>query len=219
MSRSCRNGGAAINISRKPFLIVVSGPSGAGKSTVVEQVLKRSKNTDLSVSLTTRPPRAGEREGDEYHFVDMERFLRARDGGELLEWAEVHGNLYGTPSSFVEGTLAAGRNVLLEIDVQGGLSVKERVPDAVLVFLLPPSLEELEKRLRGRATDDEAVIKRRLDNALKEYEFHDRYDYIVSNDAVDSCAAGILGIISSESLRRERTVLQEDTSEDGGSGA
>ena len=209
MNRGGRTGGRAITISRRPFLIVVSGPSGAGKSTVVEKVLGASKETELSVSLTTRPSRSGERDGDEYHFVDMERFLRARDGGELLEWAEVHGNLYGTPSSFVEEIQAAGKNVLLEIDVQGGLSVKERVPDAVLVFLLPPSLEELEKRLRGRATDDEAVIQRRLDNALKEYEFHDRYDYIVVNDTVDSCATGILGIISAESMRRERTVLRE----------
>lgn len=190
-------------------MVVLSGPSGVGKSTVVEQVLKASKKTELSISLTTRPPRAGESEGNEYHFVDMERFLRARDGGELLEWAEVHGNLYGTPSSFVEETLAAGKNVLLEIDVQGGLSVRERVPDAVLVFLLPPTLKELEKRLRGRATDGDSAIRRRLANALKEYELHDRYDYIVVNDAVDSCAADILEIISAESLRRERTVLLE----------
>ncbi len=190
-------------------MVVVSGPSGAGKSTVVEQVLKASKETELSISLTTRSPRAGESEGDEYHFVDMERFLRARDGGELLEWAEVHGNLYGTPSSFVEETLAAGKNVLLEIDVQGGLTVRERVPDAVLVFLLPPTLKELEKRLRGRATDGEAAIRRRLDNSLKEYEFHDRYDYIIVNDAVDSCSADILDIISAESLRRERAILRE----------
>jgi guanylate kinase len=205
-------GGAAIDISRKPFLVVVSGPSGAGKSTVVEKVLQASDDTRFSVSLTTRPPRTGEREGDEYSFVDMERFLRARDAGKLIEWAEVHGNLYGTPSAFVEETLAAGKNVLLEIDVQGGLAVKERLPDSVLVFLLPPGLEELEKRLRGRATDDEAVIERRLANALKEYEFHSRYDYIVVNDAVDECAASILAIISAESLRRERTVLKRVTS-------
>jgi guanylate kinase len=138
----------------------------------------------------------------------MERFLRARDAGELIEWAKVHGNLYGTPSAFVEDTLAAGKNILLEIDVQGGLAVKERMPDSVLVFLLPPSLEELERRLRGRATDDEAVIEQRLANALKEYEFHSRYDYIVVNDAADECAASILAIISAESLRRERAVLK-----------
>ena len=211
-------GGGAIEISRKPFLIVVSGPSGAGKSTVVEKVLEASDDTRFSVSLTTRPPRAGEREGDEYSFVDMERFLRARDAGELIEWAKVHGNFYGTPSAFVEETLASGKNVLLEIDVQGGLSVKERVPDSVLVFLVPPSLKELERRLRGRATDDEAAIEQRLANALKEYEFHSRYDYLVINDDVDGCAASVSAIISAESLRRERTVVKGVTSDKGGPG-
>lgn len=189
-------------------MIVVSGPSGAGKSTIVDGVLAASKNTKLSVSLTTRPPRPGEREGEEYRFVDMETFLRARDGGELLEWAEVHGNLYGTPSSFVEETLASGDNVLLEIDVQGGLAVRDRMPDAVLVFLMPPTFDELEKRLRGRATDGDEAIRRRLDNARREFGFHDRYDYIVVNDEVARCTERVLYIISAESLRRERTILQ-----------
>jgi guanylate kinase len=189
-------------------VIVVSGPSGAGKSTIVDGVLAASKNTKLSVSLTTRPPRPGEREGEEYRFVDMETFLRARDGGELLEWAEVHGNLYGTPSSFVEETLASGDNVLLEIDVQGGLAVRDRMPDAVLVFLMPPTFDELEKRLRGRATDGDEAIRRRLDNARREFGFHDRYDYIVVNDEVARCTERVLHIISAESLRRERTILQ-----------
>jgi guanylate kinase len=189
-------------------VIVVSGPSGAGKSTIVDGVLAASKNTKLSVSLTTRPPRPGEREGEEYRFVDMETFLRARDGGELLEWAEVHGNLYGTPSSFVEETLASGDNVLLEIDVQGGLAVRDRMPDAVLVFLMPPTFDELEKRLRGRATDGDEAIRRRLDNARREFGFHDRYDYIVVNDEVARCTERVLYIISAESLRRERTILQ-----------
>lgn len=189
-------------------MIVVSGPSGVGKSTIVDGVLAASEDTKLSVSLTTRPPRPGEREGEEYRFVDLETFLGARDRGELLEWAEVHGNFYGTPSPFVEETLASGGNVLLEIDVQGGLSVRDRMPDAVLVFLVPPSLDELERRLRGRGTDGEEAIRRRLDNAKEELDFHDRYDFIVINDDAARCTEQVLHIISAESVRRERTVLQ-----------
>jgi guanylate kinase len=198
----------AIVTSRRPFLVVVSGPSGVGKSTVVEGLLRRSDKLKLSVSLTTRAPREGEREGEEYRFVSPERFLAARDAGELLEWAEVHGNLYGTPLSFVERTLSEDLNVLLEIDVQGGLTVKDKMPGAVLIFLLPPSQAELERRLRGRATDDEAVIRRRLGNARKELSYYRYYDYLVVNNDIEECTREVLGIAESESLKRERTVLE-----------
>lgn len=187
--------------------MVVSGPSGVGKSTIVRGLLERSESLELSVSMTTRPARRGEREGEEYRFVSPELFRAACDGGELLEWAEVHGNLYGTPSAFVEQTLSRGRNVLLEIDVQGGMSVKKRVPDAVLIFLLPPSHAELERRLRGRATDSEDVIRQRLDNARKELEFYAHYDYLVVNEEIERCADEVFGIVTSESLRRSRTTV------------
>lgn len=157
--------------------------------------------------MTTRPARRGENEGEEYRFVTLEQFRAARDGGELLEWAEVHGNLYGTPAAFVEQTLSRGRNVLLEIDVQGGMSVKKRVPAAVLIFLLPPSPDELERRLRGRATDDEDTIRRRLENAKMELELYVHYDYLVVNEDVERCTDDVFGIVSSEALRRNRTTI------------
>ena len=196
-----------IRIERKPFPVVVSGPSGVGKSTIVRRLLERSDDLELSVSLTTRPARKGEKEGEEYLFVSMDQFQAARDAGELLEWAEVHGNLYGTPAAFVERTLTGGRSVILEIDVQGGMSVKERVPEAVLIFLLPPSGAELERRLRGRATDGEDVIRRRLENAERELGFYEHYDYLVVNEDVERCADEVSGIVASERLRRRRTEI------------
>ena len=195
------------NISRKPFLVVVSGPSGVGKSTVVDRVLMRAANFVSSVSVTTRPPRGEEKDGVDYFFVTREAFERRRDAGELLEWAEVHGNLYGTPERFVAGSLAGGVNVILEIDIQGGMSVKERFSDAVLIFLLPPGFEALKERLKGRATDEEAVIRRRLENANHELTFSNKYDYIVINDEAGRCADDCLSIIRAEALREERTTL------------
>jgi guanylate kinase len=196
-----------ILIERISFLVVLSGPSGAGKSTIARGLLERSGDLELSVSMTTRPARRGEKDGEEYSFVSLERFHAAREGGELLEWAEVHGNLYGTPAAFVERTLSRGQNVLLEIDVQGGMSVKKRIPEAVLIFLLPPSFPELERRLRGRATDDEEAIRQRLENAKKELELYVHYDYLVVNEDVERCTNEVFGIVTSESRRRSRTTI------------
>jgi len=192
----------SMTISRRPLIVVVSGPSGVGKSTIVARVLECRDDIRLSVSMTTRGPRAGERDGEDYFFVTEDEFARRRDAGELLEWAAVHGNHYGTPNRYVEEQAGAGRTVLLEIDVQGGMSVKKKRPGAVLVFLLPPSLEELEARLRGRGTDDESVVRRRLKNARWELGFFNEYDYLVVNEEIASCADDVLDIIRAESMRR-----------------
>lgn len=192
----------SITIARHPFIIVISGPSGVGKSTIVERLLERCDDISRSVSMTTREPRAGERDGEDYFFVTEREFAQRRDAGELLEWATVHGNLYGTPGRYVDERIGSGHRVLLEIDVQGGMKVKEKRPDAVLVFLLPPGLEELERRLLGRGTDDEAVVRRRLKNARWELGFYDAYDYLVVNEAIAPCVDDVLCIVRSESLRR-----------------
>ncbi len=196
-----------IEVRRKPVVIVVSGPSGAGKSTIVKKVLERDKEISLSVSLTTRPPRPGEKEGREYRFVSEEEFVRIRDSGGLLEWAEVYGHFYGTPREPIEARLGEGRDVLLEIDVQGGMQVRENMEEAVMVFIVPPGMEELERRLRGRGTDSDEVIRERLAGALRELEYNTKYDYVVINDSVDECVADVLCIINAERLRRERTAI------------
>ncbi len=200
----------SIAIARQSFIIVISGPSGVGKSSIVERLLERCDDISLSVSMTTREPREGERDGESYFFVTESEFTRRRDAGELLEWAAVHGNLYGTPGRHVDEQIEANCRVLLEIDVQGGMTVKEKRPDAVLVFLLPPSLEELERRLRGRGTDDEAVVRRRLKNARWELGFYNTYDYLVVNEEIAPCVDDVLCIIRSESLRRDNSSLTID---------
>lgn len=190
-----------------PFIVVISGPSGVGKSTIVNRVLELASEFRRSMSLTSRKPRKDDRSGVQYYFVSREEFLKRRDSGELFEWAELYGDLYGTPAAFVEQQLGEGNGVLLEIDIQGGENVKKKRSEAVLIFLLPPSFEELERRLRSRKTDTEEEIARRLEIARKELNNHDMYDYLVVNDVIERCVEDVLSIIRSESLKRDRTSL------------
>ncbi len=183
------------------ILAVISGPSGSGKGTVCRALLERSPTIHLSVSVTTREPRIGEVEGVHYYFVSRERFKEMVAAGEVLEWAEVYGDFYGTPRGPVMGLLDRGRDVLLEIDVQGALQVKERFPEAVLVFLCPPSFEELERRLIMRGTDSAEKIKRRLEWARGEMQAVHRYDYVVVNDRVEDAVSKINSIMVAEKCR------------------
>lgn len=172
-------------MTRSAKLFVVSGPSGVGKGTLVSRLREERPNLGLTVSATTRSPREGERDGVSYHFLSEEAFEDLVRKGGFYEWAQVHGHRYGTLTSEVERLLARGLSVVLEIDVQGGLQVRRNNPDAVLVFIEPPSFEVLEARLRGRGTEDEKIIQTRLANAKREMEFADSYDVRIVNDSLD----------------------------------
>lgn len=171
-----------------PRLFVISGPSGAGKGTLLAELRKQRPDLGLTVSATTRSPRPGEVDGISYYFLSDEEFRRRIAAGEFVEWAEVHGHLYGTLVSEVKRLLAKGHSLVLEIDVQGALNVRKVYPDAVLIFIEPPSLQALEERLRGRGTEDEASIELRLKNARHEMELADQYDARIVNDTVDRAA-------------------------------
>ena len=188
-------------LEKRGKLIVVSGPSGAGKSTVINQVMHRRADLCFSVSATTRDPRPGEVDGVDYFFVSWDEFDRMIENNALLEHAEYVGNCYGTPQSFVEQKQREGMNVLLDIEVQGARQIRDRVPDAVKIFIIPPSLQALEQRLRGRQTDEEEKIHSRLARARSEYREADFYDYIVVNDDVERAAAELDAIITAELCR------------------
>ena len=176
-------------------LFVVSGPSGAGKGTVVRRALARRPDVHLSVSATTRPPRPGERDGVEYHFVAEPDFRRMRDAGELLEWAEVYGNLYGTPRRHVEDALADGVDVLCELDIQGAEAVRRAAPDAILVFIEPPSVDDLRARLEDRGTEGPEELARRMGAARTELRRKELFDHVVVNDDADEAAAALVRIL------------------------
>ncbi len=176
-------------------LVVLSGPSGVGKGTVVEQLRRLRPDVWVSVSATTRAPRSGEVDGDQYHFWSRERFDRTVAMGGFLEWAEFAGNRYGTPRTAVERRLAAGESVLLEIELQGARQVRRAMPSALMVFLAPPSWEALEARLRGRGTEDEAAIARRLERARQELAAADEFDEVVVNDDVVHAAERLLDFL------------------------
>lgn len=192
-------------------LIVISGPSGAGKSTVVFKALEKRDDTCFSVSVTTRKPRPGEIDGKEYFFVDLDKFREMVEHDELLEHAEYVANSYGTPRSYVEEKLSSGLNVLLDIEVQGAKKVKESMPEAVMIFVIPPSLEELENRLRHRGTDSERKIEARLLRARQEYREANFYDYIIINEDADTAAKEFDSIITAErckSFERKKYLLE-----------
>lgn len=178
-------------------LFVVSGPSGAGKGSVIREVLRRRPDLVLSVSATTRPARQGEREGIAYRFISLPQFLGMRDRGEFLEWAEVYGNYYGTPRAPVDIALASGRDVICELDIQGAQSVKKALPKAVLVFIEPPSLDDLLLRLRGRGTEDPESISKRVLAAYDEVKNRGLYDHIIVNDDVGEAADELTRILDS----------------------
>lgn len=189
-------------MNNKGLLIIISGYSGTGKGTVVKRLLEKyDERYALSISATTREPRDGEIDGREYFFKSKEEFEEMIANEELIEHACYVDNYYGTPKSYVEDRLNEGRNVILEIEIQGALNVKELFPDSVLIFLLPPSVEELEKRLRSRGTETDELVNARLERAVVESESVYNYDYIVINDDIEECVDTINGIIPVEKLR------------------
>ena len=190
----------------KGVLVVVSGFSGAGKGTVMKELLSRYENYALSISVTTRDPRPGEEEGKAYFFRTKEEFEAMIQEDALLEYAQYVGNYYGTPRSYVEKQLSEGKDVILEIEIQGAMNIKEKIPGAVLVFVTPPNMEELQKRLVGRGTEEEAVIQSRLKRAGEEAEGMENYDYLLINDDLNVCVETLHQIIQSEHYKANRNL-------------
>jgi guanylate kinase len=198
-----------LDLRRRGILFIVSAPSGAGKTTISARALRAIEGLEMSVSATTRTPRAGEVDGRDYTFLERREFERRRRRGEFAESAEVHGFLYGTPRAPLERALAEGRDMLLDIDVQGARQMKEGyAADAVAVFVLPPSEVELERRLRARGTDPEEVIRRRLERARAEMAEYSRYDYHLTNRDVDESVRLFAAIVAAERVRISRLVAR-----------
>ncbi|MFR2512278.1 MAG: guanylate kinase [Lachnospira eligens] len=190
----------------KGLLLVISGFSGAGKGTVMKRLLELHDEYSLSISATTRKPREGEQDGREYFFKSKEEFEKMIEASELIEYARYVDNYYGTPKAYVEEQLKEGKNVILEIEIQGALNIKSMFPDAVLLFIMPPSAKELERRLVGRGTEDEATIRARLSRASEEAQGVENYNYIVINDDVDACVGTIDSIVKSEKRKAANNI-------------
>ena len=197
---------SAAAIRRRGLMLVLSSPSGAGKTTLTRMLLQaRDTDLTLSISVTTRARRSSEVDGIHYNFIQRQQFERMRDAGDLLEWAEVHGNFYGTPRSPVEAVLRQGRDVLFDIDYQGAQQVREKAQsDVVTIFILPPSMKELRARLERRAEDAAATIEKRLENARNEIRRWAQYDYVLVNDDLQRTYEELLQILRAERLKRAR---------------
>jgi guanylate kinase len=195
----------SVKIARRGLMLVISSPSGAGKSTIARTLMDRDQQIGLSVSVTTRPRRQSEIEGVHYHFVSQREFERLRDSDSLLEWAQVHGNYYGTPREAVETAMGAGRDMLFDIDWQGAQQLQEKMSaDVVSIFILPPTMAELQSRLHRRAEDSEEVIQTRLNNSRAEIKHWREYDYVIVNDDLNSAFDAVQSIVKAERLRRDR---------------
>lgn len=189
---------------RMSIVFIISAPSGTGKTTLADRVLEADSGIEFAISVTTRPPRADETDGEDYCFVTEERFGEMRNRGEFLEWAEVFGHHYGTPRSAIKEARERGRDLLLDIDVQGASLLIEQLPEAVKIFILPPSKEMLASRLRSRSSDDGAEIQRRLGEASREVREYESYDYVVVNDEIEPAAERLKAIVRAERSRRQR---------------
>jgi guanylate kinase len=200
----------AAAIKRRGLLFVLSSPSGAGKSTIARMLLESDDGIALSISATTRPMRPGERDGSHYHFVDDARFDEMVADGDFLEWAHVFGHRYGTLKQEVLDVIEGGRDVLLDIDWQGTQQLKQVDPDIVRVFILPPSMDELERRLTHRGTDSDDVIKRRMDRAAAEISHWAEYDYVLINNDAEKCRELVHNILKAERLKATRRVFLHD---------
>lgn len=194
-----------VHIARRGLMLVISSPSGAGKSTIARNLLEKDKNISLSVSVTTRARRQSEIDGIHYQFISKTQFERMRDGEELLEWAEVHGNFYGTPREPVETAMAEGKDMLFDIDWQGAEQLQDKMKaDVVSIFILPPTMTELQSRLHRRAEDTEEVIQTRLANSRSEIEHWRDYDYVILNDDLQAAFEAVEAIVKAERVRRDR---------------
>jgi guanylate kinase len=193
-----------IRFDRGGFLLVLSGPSGAGKGTLVDRLIAQRPQCVFAISSTTRPRRSNEKDGVQYEFVSREEFDRRRAANYFLETAEVHGHFYGTPAAFVDDNVRGGRVVVLDVDVQGGASVRQARPEAVSVFIFPPSIDSLRQRLLGRNTDSADVVERRLKNAPGEIAQYAEYQYGVVNDDLDQATARLVAIVDAELARVKR---------------
>ena len=202
----------------KPLVYIISAPSGSGKSTLVNELLKKVSDLEFSISYTTRAPRGSEKNGRQYYFVSRPEFEKMIREGEFLEHAEVFGNYYGTARRFLREAEQNGRDLLLDIDVQGAAQIQQKLPDATSIFILPPNRKTLEERLRKRSEDSEEVIPRRLDAATREIENYHRYNYILINDQLEDSIRLLRAVVRGERLLRAGRALSDEEGKDCGAG-